>query len=128
MSSNFSPIYGESPTGTRLPVNVDASGNLIISPTSAPPQSANATLSSVASSATTVVLSAANPNRKGWYVFNDSTAILYLAFAATASLSSYTVQIPANTFYEMPPEPVYTGTISGIWSAANGNARITELS
>lgn len=128
MSVNFSPIYGESPTSTRLPVNVDANGNLIISATSAPPTSATATLSSVASSATSVVLSAANASRKGWYVFNDSTAILYVAFAATASTSAYTVQLPTNTFYEMPPEPVYTGTISGIWSVVNGNARITELS
>lgn len=126
--SNFSPIYGESPSSTRLPVNVDANGNLIISATSAPPTSATATLSSVASSATTVVLLASNTNRKGAYFYNDSTSILYLAFTATASTSAYTLQIASQGFYEMPPEPVYTGTISGIWSAANGNARITELS
>ena len=153
--SNFSPIYGESPTGTRVPINVDANGNLIVtSGGSAAPDNVNivqvngspisasnpvpvapnvttsgtSTLTSVASSASTVVLLASNAARKGAYFYNDSTAILYLAFAATASTSAYTLQIPTNGFYEMPPIPVYTGTISGIWSAANGNARITELS
>lgn len=127
MSVNFSPIYGESPTGTRLPVNVDANGNLIVSAASVPTQAATATLTSVASSATTVVLLASNTGRKGAYFYNDSTAILYLAFAATSSTTAYTLQIPSNGFYEMPPTPVYTGTISGIWSTANGNVRITEL-
>jgi len=71
---------------------------------------------------------ALNTSRKGAYFFNDSTAVLYLAYAATASTTAYTVQIPANSFFEMPPEPVFTGAISGIWASANGNARITELS
>lgn len=156
MSVNFSPIYGESPTGTRLPINVDANGNLIVtsgggsaapdnvnivqvngSPISASnpvpvapnvTTSSTSTLTSVASSATTVSLLASNTSRKGAYFYNDSTAILYLAFAATSSTTAYTLQIPANGFYEMPPIPVYTGAIAGIWSAANGNARITELS
>ena len=90
--------------------------------------SSTATLSSVASSATTVSLLASNTARKGMTVFNESTAILYLAYAATASTTAYTVQIPANSYYELPFIKTYTGAISGIWSAANGNARITELS
>lgn len=89
--------------------------------------SASAALSSVASSASTVSLSAANANRKGWQVFNDSSAVLYIAFAATASQSAYTTQIPPNSLYEMPLS-IYTGAISGIWASAVGNARITELS
>ncbi len=100
---------------------VDASGNLqtkLIAATS--------TLTSVASSATTVSLLALNGARKGLYVFNESTAILYIAYAATASLTAYTTQIPANSLFEMPL-PAYTGAISGIWASANGNARITEL-
>lgn len=125
--SDTSPIYGIN-ANKLTAVAVDANGNLIVSSSSAPPTSSTATITSAAGSASSVVLSASNTNRKGWYVFNDSTAILYLAFAATSAINAYTVQIPANSFYEMPPEPVYTGTLSGIWSAANGNARITELS
>lgn len=90
------------------------------------PKLATATLSNVASSATNVTVLAANANRQGVHVFNDSTAILYLKFGATASATSYTVQLAAAQFYEMPT-PVYTGILDGLWASANGNARVTEL-
>jgi len=70
----------------------------------------------------------ANGNRAGAVIYNESTAILYLAFGPAASLTAYTVQIPANGYFELPGPAIYTGVISGIWSAANGFARITELS
>lgn len=90
---------------------------------------ATATLSNVASSATTVTVLASNANRKGMMVFNDSTSVLYLKFGATASTTSYTVQIASNGYYEMPASPyMYTGICDGIWSSANGNARVTEIS
>jgi hypothetical protein len=90
--------------------------------------SATATLTSVAGSASSVSLLALNASRKGLYVFNESSAILYLAFAGVASLTAYTTQIAANTFFQMPIDPVYTGVISGIWGSATGNARITQFS
>lgn len=89
--------------------------------------SATATLANVASSATSVTLLASNANRKNAVFFNDSTAVLYLKFGATASTSSYTVQIAANGYYELPVGKIYTGIIDGIWASANGNARVTEL-
>jgi len=84
------------------------------------------TLSNVTSSATSVTLSAANDARRGWLLFNDSTAILYIKFGTTASSTSHTVQVAAAGYYEMP-NPIYAGRIDGIWASANGNARITEL-
>ncbi len=94
-----------------------------------PQTSATATRSNVAGAASDTSLLASNTGRKGALFYNDSTAILYLAYgAAAASLTSYTVQVPAQGFFEMPPQPVYTGAIRGIWSAANGNVRISELS
>lgn len=87
-----------------------------------------ATLASVNDSASTGVLQAANTARRGWYCKNDSTTILYIAFAATATTTAYTVSLEPGAFYEMP-QPAYTGVISGIWSAdASGAARLTELS
>jgi len=95
----------------------------------ASPTSATGTLTSVAASiSSSTQLLAANTGRKGMYVFNDSSAVLYLGFSATVTTSSYTVQVPANSFFEMPVSPVYTGVIAGVWSAAVGNARITEMS
>lgn len=85
-----------------------------------------ATLSNVASSATNVTLLAANTARLGAIFFNDSTAVLYLKFGATASTSSYTVQLATNTSYTLPA-PTYTGRIDGLWASANGNLRVTEI-
>lgn len=88
---------------------------------------ATATLSSVTASASSVALLASNTSRKYATVINDSTsAILYLAFAATATTSAYTAKVLAGGEWYMG-SVVYTGAISGIWSAAVGAARITEL-
>ncbi len=106
-----------------------ASVGVAIASDQTPQTSATATRSNVAGAASDTSLLASNTARKGAIFFNDSTAILYLAYgAAAASLTSYSVQVPANGFFEMPPQPVYTGAIRGIWSAANGNVRISELS
>jgi hypothetical protein len=86
---------------------------------------ASDTPTSVASSAATVTLIAANANRRSLTIFNNSTAILYVAFDATATQAGAKVPIGAGGFYEMP-SPIYTGVISGIWASANGNASIYE--
>ncbi len=90
--------------------------------------STTSALTSVGSnSSSSVTVLALNASRKGAMVFNDSTAILYLKFGATASTTSFTVQIPANGYYELPGPSIYTGVLDGIWSATNGNARVTEI-
>ncbi len=89
--------------------------------------SSTGTKSNVAGSASSVTVLASNTNRKGAMVFNDSTAILYLDLSGgTASATSYSTQVPANGLYELTV--VYTGAITGIWSSATGNARVTEFS
>jgi hypothetical protein len=90
---------------------------------------ATGTKSSVASSASSVTILASNTSRKGAMVYNDSTQILYLDLSGgTASAISYSVQVPANGFFELPAPVIYNGAITGIWAAANGSARVTELS
>lgn len=86
-----------------------------------------AVLTNVSSSATNVTLSATNGQRLGWFLYNDSTSPLDVKFGVTASATSFTVRIAAGGYYEMPWDHVYQGQIDGIWDAANGNARITEL-
>jgi hypothetical protein len=91
---------------------------------SIPPESA--TVSNQNSSASNGTLFAAATGRvNGRTVFNDSTAVLYLKFGATASATSYTVQIAAGGFFEFPV-PVYGGQVDGIWASANGAARLTS--
>jgi len=88
----------------------------------------DATRFSVASSAVDVQLFAATGRNGGRTVFNESSAILYIAFGATpaASLTNYTVQVAAGGYYEFPPSKVFGGEVRAIWAAANGNARCTE--
>ncbi len=123
-SMNASSLSINDPTVTTQKMSVDASGNASVKVGTN--FSATATLSNVASSASTTQILAANSSRRGMMIYNDSTSVLYLSFAATASTSSYSLQLAANSFYEMPV-PIYTGVISGIWASANGFTRVTEL-
>jgi hypothetical protein len=89
--------------------------------------STTSSITSVASSGSSVTLLASNANRKYATIFNESTKLLYVKLGATASATSYTVQMPPNSYYELPTINIYTGIIDGIWASANGNARLTEL-
>lgn len=82
------------------------------------------TITSISSSLTTAVVLAANANRKG-LIFYAEGAKCFLAYAATASTTAYTVQIPANSYFE--PEYIYTGAISAVFSAVGGFLRTTQL-
>lgn len=84
-----------------------------------------ATLANVADSATSVTVLAANAERIGAVVVNDSTETLYLKYGATASLTSYTVKLGPQQQHDV--RPGYTGILDGIWSADGaGAARVTE--
>jgi hypothetical protein len=84
-----------------------------------------ATHSNVSGSATNVTLLAANTSRQGATVYNDSTPILYVKLAATASTTSFTVKMYPEDYFEVPAG--YTGIIDGIWASATGSARVVEL-
>ncbi|MCY7272381.1 MAG: hypothetical protein LH702_01210 [Phormidesmis sp. CAN_BIN44] len=86
---------------------------------------ATSTLTTVASAITSTAILPVNAARKDVKIFNNSTSRLYLAFGVTASVAGFTVLLEAGGFYEMAI--AYTGAISGIWIAANGNALVTEL-
>lgn len=88
-------------------------------------QAGTGTQTTVAGSATNVTLLAANTSRLGAIIVNDSAAILYVRYAATATTSNYTVKMMPDAYHEVPFG--YTGIIDGIWSSATGNARVTEL-
>jgi len=90
--------------------------------------SATATLSNVAASATNVTVLAANANRKGATIYNDAATAkdVFLKFGATASATSFTVKLKDKAYYEVPFG--YTGIIDGIWANAGaGTARVTEM-
>jgi hypothetical protein len=77
-----------------------------------------------------VTVLAANANRLGATISNDSTAILYLLLGTgTASATNYTVALDQKgsvaAYFEVPFD--FTGIITGIWASATGSARVTEF-
>lgn len=122
-------VVAKEPTGYNDPVAQASRVTLVNSAgtsTAGTSTSATGVTTSVASSATAVTLSAADTNRVGLTLFNDSTQVLYVLLGAgTASTSVYTVQLGAGGYYEMPFR--FTGIVTGLWASANGNARITVI-
>lgn len=84
-----------------------------------------AAVSAVASAASATTLKASNGSRESLKIFNDSSATLYIKDGASASTTDYSVRLDPGGYYEYPL-PIYTGIVTGIWSSANGFARITE--
>jgi hypothetical protein len=84
-------------------------------------------ITSVAAAITSTTILVANTGRRGAAVFNDSTANLKLGLTASAvSATAFTVKIGPGGFFEVP-YPAYVGQLTGIWDAAAGSARVTEL-
>lgn len=116
---------------TKLPASLGAkapSASLSVTQAFA----ATSTLANVASSATSVTLLAANNNRKTAIIINDSTSDLYVVLnASAASTTNYSLFLAAKvgntpSFLAINGDD-YSGEIRGIWSSANGFARITEV-
>jgi len=122
MSDSTLKIYNPD---TPLKVEDVGDGTFALSNAEAP--AAAASLSNVSSSASSVTLKAANTSRRGLLIFNDADKTLNVKYGATASSSSFTVQIAAGGYWEMP-KPIYQGTLDGIWATGpTGAARVTEL-
>lgn len=116
---------------TKLPASLGAkapSASLSVTQAFA----ATSTITNQASSATSVTLLAANNNRKTAIIINDSTSDLYVVFnASAASTTNYSLFLAAKVG-NIPSSLIlkgddYSGEIRGIWSSANGFARITEV-
>lgn len=85
-----------------------------------------ATLTSVVGATTSTAILAANAQRKGFILVNEGNRDAYVAFASTASLTAYTILIPAGGTL-ISSLPVYTGPISAIWTNTGSTMRVTEF-
>lgn len=108
----------------RVAYNYAAQATAIIDADS----SSAAAVTSVAASVASVPILAASAARKpGSSVFNHSSSDMYLRLGTTdASTTAFTVLIAAGGYYELPKR--WKGAIRGIWTTADGAARVTELS
>ncbi len=91
-----------------------------------PATSSTAASSTITAATSSTSILAANAARKGATIWNNSTAILYLDLDAAASTTDYAARLQAGGYYEIPYG--FTGAVSGIWSAVNGNALVREFS
>jgi hypothetical protein len=84
-----------------------------------------ATAAAIAITATSIVLLAVNPNRKGYVIENNSNQDMFFDVAATCSVAAHMLKIPKVTAgggissYEGDG---YTGVISGIAAAPGAGA------
>lgn len=86
------------------------------------------TKGNVTSVTTSVTILAANVARRAALIFNDSTSLLYLSFGTAATTTtSFSVRVAAGTLYVLDI-PLWTGAVTGTWSAVNGAARWTDFS
>lgn len=86
-----------------------------------------ASLTSLASAATSAQFLAANAARKGLMLVNTDANAALVKYGTTASATSYTVRLVFNAYWEMP-KPIYTGRIDVIWEAdGTGSLFGTEL-
>jgi hypothetical protein len=91
-----------------------------------PQGAATSATSLVAASVTSVVIAPANPDRKMLSMLNTSSKSLYLDFDGDVTVTSYAVEVKANTLYEMPIG--FVGEVKGIWATgATGNCKVTEF-
>ena len=97
---------------------------ITVAPTVATP--ANATLANVTVSTTSVVILAANVDRQRFTIWNDSGRHVFVAFAATATTTAFSVDMPNNSLYESDLND-YSGVVSAITAAGTGPVRVTEI-
>lgn len=130
LGTAVSGVVGVVPSGAwSVQVSGTAAAPVFVATTGSVPtkevRAGTAALTNVASSLSNQTLLAANANRLGAAIYNDSTANLFVKLGATASSTSFTLKMAAGGYYEVPFQ--YTGQIDGLWDAANGAARVTEV-
>jgi hypothetical protein len=85
------------------------------------------TTTSVTSTTTSALILAANANRRGLMISNQSTSKLYLSFNASAAPNNSFIQMDPSSFVLLDQQLIFTNAIYGIWTSANGTAQVTEL-
>jgi hypothetical protein len=112
--------------GNMVPLSTDTAGALRVTGSLTVSKSSTSAITSVAGSTSNTSILASNTSRISATVYNATNKTMYLAMSSTASTSSYSVQISADAYWELPVD--YTGAISAVWaSGVSGNALVTEL-
>ena len=81
----------------------------------------------VPGSTTARVALAENHTRSGVVFYNDSTATCFIKYGLVPSSTSYTYKVFPNGTLEIDNNVGYTGIITCVCDAANGNLYVTEM-
>lgn len=87
-------------------------------------KSATGTITTPTLTTSSSTLLASNANRKGFSFVNSTLFPMFVAFAATATSSAYTVKVNANSFYEHRSTHIYTGIVTMITPTVTGTPTI----
>lgn len=115
------PAAGDVAIGAEIEISND-DGNPI--PMSVPLRTPTTT--SVASSGTSVTVLAANSNRRGISVMNDSTSVLRLSFTTPATTANAFIAMQPQSFLYLDQQLLVGNAVYGIWSGVSGTAQVTE--
>lgn len=85
------------------------------------------TTTSVAATASSVLIAASASGRKGLMVDNQSENSLYLSFSNPATLANSFIRIFPNTFFALDQQLIVDSAIYGIWTGAGGRAAVTQV-
>lgn len=116
------PTVGQKTMAASVPVVLASDQSTVVV---AEQKSSTAAHTNVASALASVTLLAANAARRGATIYNDGNKNLFVKLGATASATSFTVKLSADSYLEVPFG--YTGVIDGIWDVVNGSARVVEF-
>lgn len=87
----------------------------------------NPTVTSVAASASSVLIAAAVAGRKGLMIDNQSESSLYLSLSSPATTSNSFVRIFPNAFFALDQQLIFDSAVYGIWTAPGGRAAVTQV-
>ena len=85
------------------------------------------TTTSITSTTTSTLVLAANANRRGLMISNQSTSKLYLSFNTPALPGNSFIEVAPSAFVLLDQQLIFTNAIYGIWTNAQGTGQFTEL-
>lgn len=74
-----------------------------------------------------VQLVAANPNRRGFQIWNNSSNSIYISWDSVSASSTPAIILAAFQSYSMTTGVIWTGPISGIRNAGSGTCTVWEF-
>lgn len=89
------------------------------------PTAASPARVSVTTASTTVL--PASGNRSGFTLQNEGPGDLYLKFGAAATLTSYTLVVPSNSYFEQLTGVTYQGIVTACTATGTALANVTDF-